>query len=234
MSRLRTLVALALIAATIDLSQAQTVVLQVDPAVDTFELRTGPNRKFYTHSFLALGFLAGQKDPAAPVLYGRAIDIRFGVLHKIKWTNFFSNCIEMALHNTELPFNGTEPMKSFPDTVMNKKEKLRSFGIQLNLLQRFNIGHRGDKLGNFIDLGAGVDWVPWMDHLVRNDIADGTKQKVVTRKLPYRQAIYYSAIGKVGLGGINFFGHYRLTPMIKSGFGDPVLPVWTFGVGIKI
>lgn len=209
---------------------AQTVVLEVPQAVDTTEVNYGPNRKFFVQSVYGLGFFAGRSDSSAPYVAGRSYAIRLSSLAKIRWTNFLSNCIELGYQYFEIPFDQTQA-KTFPDTSQNRKQKLRGLQIEGNVYQRFNFGRRGDRIGNYIDIGIGANWIPFLANIRKNDLPDGRRQKTIENKLPFKKNLYYTAIAKLGIGGFYVFGQYQLSPWVKDGFGDPEIPALLLGLG---
>ena len=214
----------------VGLLSAQTVILEIDPAVDTSESVFGPNRKYFAQSVYALGFFLGPSDSVAPYIPGRSFTVKLSSLFKVRWTGFLSNCLELGLKYNQIALEQSAS-KTFPDTTHNRTQKLRSTTIEVNLFQRFNFGKRGDRIGNYVDIGAGVNWVPMMAHVRKKKLPDGRKQKTVNTKLPYRKSFYYTVLAKIGIGGVYFFGQYRLTPLIRTGFGDPALPPFVLGIG---
>ena len=200
---------------------AQTVVLEVPQAVDTSQVNYGPNRKFFVQSVYGLGFFVGKADSSAPFIAGRSFALRLSTLLKVRWTNFLSNCLELGYQYFEMPFDQTQA-KTFPDTSQNRKQKLRGSAIEGNLYQRFNFGRRGDRIGNYIDIGVGANWVPFLANIKKSDLPDGRKQKIVENKLPFKKGVYYTAIAKLGIGAFYVFGQYRLSPWLKDGFIDPL------------
>lgn len=210
---------------------SQTVVLQIDPAVDT---TVAADEKFFANSGYSLGFLIGALDSTAPVMIGKALTFKAGVHFGIRWNKWLANTMEIGWAYTSFPFRQDLATKTFPPPIStNAKEALRCWAIETNLLQRFTYRKKEGRIGNFIEVGAGIDLQIGMDHVTRNELPDGSTLKQVNGKVPYRKGLYATLLAKLGFGRFFFYGQYRLTPLIKAGYGDPKLPAVTIGIGVN-
>lgn len=221
------LVVISLLAAV--QAAGQTVVLQVDSPGDS--LTDFTEDKFVARTFWGLGFLAGPGDSTVPVATGASYSARLNGQFLMRWSKTLANIIEFGYSYTQMQFRQTAA-KTFPDTTLNRKQTLRCLGLDLALLQRVTWLKRPYRIGHFVEAGGVVDWSILMDHVRKNNLTDGTKHKEVLSKVPYRQPFYFSLVGRIGFGNFYLFGQYRLTRMIRLGFGEPRLPQLMIGLGI--
>jgi hypothetical protein len=147
------------------------------------------------------------------------------------WSKAFGNVFELGYNYSFFPFAQTAA-KTFPDTTISLRQTLRTWAIELNLFQRFSIKRKPPRPGTYIDIGAGVDWAIMMGQVRRLDGTDGSKVKLAETRLPYRRSFYYSFLARLGFGNFFLFGEYRMSPLIKPGYGDPGLPQLAVGLGL--
>src|SRR2546423_1287701 len=81
--------------------RSQTVLLQVDRAIDSIPATRGPNLNKFTHFFVSGGFIAGENKTGAEINYGTSIELGAGVRWKYKIGNVYSLGYEWKVNYCE-------------------------------------------------------------------------------------------------------------------------------------
>ena len=143
--------------------------------------------------------------------------------------------------NVRLAYNGDSTYAVPAAEPQFTKNKMRQIGLRLPLMFEFNTkraplpttvsgccegkgGHCSRK-GNF-HFAAGVVGSWYFDTMYKQKFREGGENKKVRDNgrynlLPYR----VSARAQIGIGGLNLFGEYGLTPLFEKGTAPEVMPV---------
>lgn len=210
----------------------QTILLNVDRAVDSIPPNKGPNKATYTHAFFRAGFVAGPDEKGARIVYGSSAEFTLGFRKKYKIGNIYSFGWDMQLNTTIFKLK-QDSSKVVPNTLINKTERIEVSSLGLGLFNRFNLDpHRGNALGKFIDLGIAGQWDFTVENIVKNDLPNGSKIRSQIKKLPYVTDLQASLVARMGFNKIAFYGNYRLTNMFRPSFHYPELPRLVIGLDL--
>ena len=144
--------------------------------------------------------------------------------------------------NATLAYNGDSTWATPAEQPQFTKNKLRQIGLRLPLMFEFNTkkaplpateedwkkfhakGGFSNK-GNF-HVAAGVVGSWYFDTMYKQKFREGGENRKVRDKgdynlLPYR----VSARAQIGIGGLNLFAEYGLTPLFEQGTAPEVMPV---------
>ena len=212
---------------------AQEVLLHEEVTADTVTPTFGPNYRNFLHSFMAYGtVLGGTEGPGTAIRYGNSGDFLFVVRYKYRVTNFFSWGAE-AYYRSLFYSIKQDSLKTFPDTLLNDKERLTFHNLSAGLFLRFNLEKkRGNRVGNFIDLGGYGEWTFRLTHFTRNKLPDGSTVRSNRTGLDYYHALNYGAMARLGFNRWIFFASWRFSDLFKESKNLAELPRLTVGVQI--
>jgi len=212
---------------------SQTVLFE-RKVTDTTLGTHGENLRNYSHFYIGFGFIAGQPDSAGSnILMGKSSNFVFGYRYKLKICKFYAIGYDLAFNTYAFGLK-QEKEKSLPDTILHGKESFSYSTLGLSPYMRFNYGRRGNRIGNFIDLGAYGDWKFSARTFTRDKLDNGNIVKVTTRKLKYLNPFNYGALARIGFGRYVIYGYYRLSDIFKTSdtYKFSELPRITVGVQI--
>lgn len=211
---------------------AQTVLLDVDK-VDTTYSKFGPNRKHFVHLFLSYGLVFGKNNVGAKTRVPGSNDFKVGFRYKYKISEVFALGFEANYGSHTFDFRQEEG-KIVVDTTLHDEEEIYMQYLEPVVFLRFNIGERGNSVGRFIDLGAGLPVSIGAAHFTRNELPSGEIQTVNTSRLSYVQSYYGQAFARIGFNNLSFFYQYRFTDFFTSEVNYPALPAMTMGIQLGI
>jgi len=224
-------------------SCGQTVLLEQDVNADTIPKMVGPNLKHFSHFYFGYGFVLGADADGSKIKYGSSSDFVYGYRYKRKLSEFYAVGFDLFYHSTAFHLK-QDSTKALPNNILHddkgEKEKLTFHNFSLGLYNRFNFGKRGNYIGNFLDLGARVDWPFSVVHFTKDiyDIANinnGGVVKTKTTRLVYTEPIYYNAFARLGFNKFVITASYRLSDLFKKEYDlYPELPVLIMGVEIGL
>jgi hypothetical protein len=202
----------------------QTVLLNVDQNNEIPETKFGPNLKKFTHFYLRGGFLASADEPGAEIIYGSSVNLSFGLRKKYKISPVYSLGFEIEYEYTDYKMK-QETGKIFPDTVINNiSQRLDYSTFALGFFNRFNFDpSRGNFMGTYLDIGILGEYHYSINTISKNDLPDGTRQKVVTGDLDYTNTMNAKIIARLGYSHIALYGSYRLADLFD--FEDPLIMI---------
>lgn len=212
---------------------AQEVLLHEEVTADTIQPTFGPNYRNFLHSFMGYGVVfGGTEGPGTAIRYGNSGDFLFGVRYKYRVTNFFSWGAE-AYYRSLFYSMKQDSLKTFPDMLLHDKERLTFHNLSAGLFLRFNLEKkRGNRVGNFIDLGGYGEWTFRLTHFTRNKLPDGSTVRANRTGLDYYNALNYGALARLGFNRWIFFASWRFSDLFKSSKNLPELPRLTVGVQV--
>ncbi|HET6244792.1 MAG: hypothetical protein H0V01_05090 [Bacteroidetes bacterium] len=220
-------------------SNAQEILLEQNPGKDTIPSQQGPNLKHYSHMYLGLGFIVGPSMGAGSAIrYGNSTDFNFGYRYKRKVANFYAVGFDLAYGLTS--FNIKQQIqKTLPNSVLHDNEKINFNHLGALIYNRFNIGKRGNHIGNFIDVAAYGNWEFAIRHIYNDknktpNESNAKLTKVVNKNLTYTNPFNYGLQARIGLNRYVFYSSYRMSSLFKSRFMYPELPLLTIGMQISL
>lgn len=214
-------------------STAQEILLHENVAQDTVKPLIGPNYRHYLHSFMAYGAVfGGTKGNGTEVRYGYSGDFLFGLRYKFRVSNLFAWGADIYYRSLIYPLR-QDSAKFFPDTILNAKERLNFHSLSSGLYLRFNFEKkRGNRVGNFLDLGGYGEWTFRMSHFTKNKLPDGKIIRSTVTGLDYYNVFNYGAMARLGFNRWMIFVSWRFSDLFKSSKNLPELPRLTAGVQV--
>jgi hypothetical protein len=212
---------------------AQNVLLHKEVS-DSEIVKFGPNLKNFRHFYFGLGFIAGKPDSTgSDIITGYSMNYLVGFRYKLRVTNWFA--IGYDIDFTSYGYRLKQASsKITPDTILHDKEKLTFSDLGADIYMRFNYGRRGNRIGNFIDLGGYADWVFSARNYMKDKIANGNVVETTISHLNYFNPYNYGAVARIGFNRYVLFGYYRLSDIFKTSYNYPELPRITIGLQIGI
>lgn len=204
------------------------------------EPEKGPNQKTFLHGFIGYGLiLGGGEGSGGTINYGKSGGWHFGIRKKRKLSNFYSVGYELfySINTFSLKQDST---KKFPNSSLHTKEHLRTNELGFSIYNRFNFGKRGNRIGNFIDLGAFGTWVAGASHTFFDkyaiaNSANASNTTVTNRGLIYISDFNYGAQTRIGFNRLVFFGNYRVSNLFNGKIASyPELPRLITGIQIGL
>ena len=143
--------------------------------------------------------------------------------------------------NAVLGYNGDSTFVSSVNEPQFSKNKLRQIGLRLPLMFEFNTkkaplpttleeraAYRAKGFSNKgnVHFAAGAVGSWYFDTMYKQKFREGGENKKIRDKgdynlLPYR----VSARAQIGIGGLNLFAEYGLTPLFEKGTAPELMPV---------
>jgi len=214
-------------------SSAQEVLLHQDVNADTVTPAFGPNYRHFLHSFLGYGaLLGGTEGGGTQIRYGNSGDVLFGIRYKYRVNNFFAFGADVYYHAAIYSIR-QDSTKTFPDTIINDKERLTFHNLSTGLYVRFNLEKkRGNRVGNFIDLGGYAEWTFRLTQFTKNKNPDGKVVRTSTTGLDYYNSLNYGAMARLGFDRYIIFASWRFSDLFLPSKNLPELPRLTVGVQV--
>jgi hypothetical protein len=213
---------------------AQTVLLNEDKSTETPETERGPNLKKFSHIYMRMAFLASEDKPGAKIKYGSSVNFAIGVRKKFKISPVYSMGFEIEYEYTDYKMKQSQD-KIVPDTIINNiSQRLDYSSIALGFFNRINFDpHRGNFMGTFLDLGIAGEFHYSINSISKNELPDGTNQKVVGGNLNFTNNTNAKAYARFGFSHMAIFGSYRLAELFKSSYGYPDMPRVILGIDVS-
>ncbi|HNW98565.1 MAG TPA: hypothetical protein PKK00_09175 [Bacteroidales bacterium] len=214
------------------ITPAQNVLLHKE-VNDSIIQKYGPNLRNFHHLFISMGFVMGEPDSSgSDILYGNSTNYLVGYRYKLKLSNWFAigYDIDISSYYFRLKQSLT---KCTPDSILHDKEKFIIGNVGGDLYLRFNYGRRGNRVGNFIDLGGYGDLKTAAKHFTKDKMLNGNVVEVNTSHLKYVNKYNYGAMARVGFNRYVIYGCYRLSDIFKDS-QYPELPRITVGLQIGL
>jgi hypothetical protein len=212
---------------------AQEVMLHEDVTADVIKPTFGPNYRNFLHAFMGYGAtFGGTEGPGTAIRYGNSGNFLIGVRYKYRVSNFFSWGAE-GYYNSLFYSIKQDATKTFPDTLINDKERLTFHNLSAGLYLRFNLEKkRGNRVGSFIDLGGYGEWTFRLSQFTRNKLPDGRVVRSTTTGLDYFNSLNYGAVARLGFNRWIFFASWRFSDLFKNSKNLPELPRLTVGIQV--
>jgi hypothetical protein len=188
----------------------------------------GVNSRHYVHGYINTGFmLSPSEGEGGDIIYGKSHSITPGIRYKLKLNNVFAVGASLNYTYNIWHIKQTD-QKVIPNDVLYDKQKLLNHNIGADAFLRFNIGKRGNTIGNFIDIGAYGEWAYRSSHkyYVNVDMTGDPRAfdyyVTIQKHLSFINKLNYGLTARLGYGRIIVFGRYRMTDMFTQNFKDAI------------
>lgn len=220
---------LSLTICSINTVLGQSVMMEQDVNADTITPKFGKNRKNFIGSFIGGGMMFGEATGDTNMMMKAvgSTSFNYGIYYKYKVSNLYSVLLSGIYRTSSFSFetNGNE---KYNRLVMN--ELLAEFA------NRFNIGKRGDFVGNYFEIGISGDYSISNYNKIKekgND-TDIYKTQVIKRvNLNYMEKFNYSAHARIGLNRFCVTADYRLSDLVNENAKVDLPPI-TLGLRFDI
>jgi|GEM_PF-2333755 len=209
-------------------TMAQTVVMEQDVNQDTVISNFGKNKKYYFGSNMGFGAPIENATGSKRLEARSSYSFHYGVYYKIRLANFYSIVTQAAYQRPVYSFVVSDPNVYYEDLVLNNGS--------LALLNRINIGKRGDFIGYYLAFGASIDYTFKNKLKSKADVVDPDSPentyefyKLALHRLNYINKTNFNAEVQIGINKFVLYGKYRLTDIIQPKMGYN-LPTTTVGV----
>jgi hypothetical protein len=224
-------------------ANAQKVMLEEKPDVAA-NTRFGPNLDYFMQFTFSYGMLVGKGDDRLPINNWRSSDFTAGLKLKRKINGLLSVWLEPKYHYAAYNIRQTDSIniadKMFEtgNKIKHVKERFATESILLNGFLRVNFDpKRGNYLGNYLDLGAGVDFMLGKEYLSLDKVSggptDGSIKRTSYTGLPFMNDIGYNTFARLGFNWIAIGFNYRMSSLFKSQYGYPEPPAYTVFIDIN-
>jgi hypothetical protein len=211
----------------------QEIVFSQDVKSDTVRPTKGPNLKNYKHLYVNATFPVFTNEELNYTVPGATMIVDYGIRYKRRLSNTFAVGYDLSLNWASYRIkNGDD--KSIPDSAKHDKEKFKVNSLTPALYLRINAGRRGNKIGNYLDLGGYGSW-NWKKAYKTIDELDNDEVKRVTfSKLHYMESFSYGVLARVGVNRYAITARYRLSNLFKDTVDYAELPRLSLGVEIGL
>lgn len=226
-NRMNKAIALVICMFAVQSLHAQVIELEQDVNADTVISNFGKNRKHYFSSYMGLGIVPTQIDSDSLQLKtGASTRFSFGLYYKYKISNFYSLVSSVNYGLSQFEFETTDPVKY---------NRLNVNDVNLEIANRFNFGKRGNRIGNYLELGISGDYVFHTKQsyktTVDNSMVFHSKQKVINTGISYIEKPNYSAHARIGFNKIVITADYRLSDLTTNQVNFDLPPL---AVGLRL
>jgi hypothetical protein len=209
-------------------SFAQSTMLEQDVNQDTIIEKKGPNRLYFTSSYISAGSIFGNStaDSSVEMATAKSWEFKFGFSFKIRANNFYSVVLNTDYSRQAFFY---EPQK---EDV--KYDKLIMNNLGLGVMNRFNFGKRGNRVGNYLEVGASGQY----GYMVREKIltekhdkdAEYKSLKASFNSPNYVNRFNYYGDVRLGFGHYIVYGRYLLSDILNDKANGAQLPALTVGL----
>lgn len=212
---------------------SQEILLEQNVKGDTIKPTHGQNLKHFSYGYAGISFPVFTNEDAVYTKFGVSTAYDFGIRYKRKLTNTFAFGLDWGMSFADYHIKQGEG-KMVPDTIINDKEKYLLNTMNGSVYFRFNVGRRGNYLGNYLDLGAYGGWNITKKHKTVNETEADEKVKVVTSRLKYFENFQYGILARIGIGRYALTARYRLSDLMVPESSIPELPFLMIGAEIGL
>jgi hypothetical protein len=231
---MKKLIFLILVLITSGYCSSQSVLLEKDVKSDSILPKFGKNYKSYYHLFLGFGTATGLPDSTGSnIKYGLSNNIVVGFRYKLRVCNLYSLGFEIAYNNYGFNLK-QDSSKVLPNKLLHDKEMLNFNNLGLGIYNRFNLGKRGNRIGNYIDIGAYGDWICSVKHFMKDEQSNGNIIKTTISHLNYYETFMYGVSASIGFNWFALTAKYRISDVFVKSYNYPELPRLTVGIQLGL
>lgn len=211
--------------------QGQEIVLEEDVNKDTVEGTYGRNLTNFSAAYAGYGMVIGDftgTNPLQSLKKGRSIYLDFGMYYKRKLNNLYSVTGEFGYRLNVFSYSISDPLMSPVPLVTYKYSRLVISNAHAGIFNRFNYGKRGNRIGNYIAIGATMDYGYLNKVKEKYESADSSSsrtEKVVRSQNDFINRLAYHGEVQLGFDKIVLTGAYRLNDLIKKNEGYQLPPL---------
>lgn len=216
-------------------ANAQSVLMEQDVNQDTIIPEKGPNRKHFSSVYLSGGFIFGPQSPDTSIMMDgmKSWEFRYGFYNKLRLTNWYSVVFDVAYHRQAF-YTETE-------SDITKYDKLIVNNVSAGIMNRFNFGKRGNRVGNYLELGVSSDFA-FMVRKKTLTTLDADNDHFKSLKQTWNNPDYVNDLnyyGDVRLGFNHYvlYGRYRLSELLNENAKGAQMPLvsagFMFDIGAK-
>ena len=200
----------------------------------------GQNRKHYLNFYLDYGMAVGKAEGSIfDIKYGLSREWKFGLRYKRRLCEHYAMGLDLSIseYRYYIAQFGTNV---FPDIQMHEKEYLGLPMVGLEYYNRINFGRRGDKIGNYLDLGVYGTYTysayqKFWDKFP-TPINGATKAKITLSDLNYLTDLQWGFKARIGFNQFAIWASYRMSDWFNSKVHNSLLsgefPRTTIGIEI--
>ncbi len=183
----------------------------------------GANRTNFRHFYFGYGVVTGDtKGEQMNLEPLKSNNLLIGYRYKRKLTNWYAMGVDVFYARTAYHIK-QDDMKRIPNSILHEKEKIVYSYAGASHYQRINIGKRGNRIGNFIDIGAYAAIAFSVRHVFRDKIAErdaykANQMKRVNKHLDYINRFNYGLQVRIGFNKIVLYSTYRLSDVFNEEF----------------
>lgn len=231
------LLAAQLVAGLVTSARAQRVLAYNEVSVDTAVQLTGPNRAYFQHFYAGYNALVGPIQAGAPIKYGSSGEIILGWRQKWRFSQQLALGADVQTVRLHANLRQTDA-KVVPNSLRHERESLSWQQVQLGGFVRLNIGHRGNVIGRYLDVGGWGGWAFATTHAYRDEPTAGPAKvlKVTEHDLRYAQRWQYGLSARVGSSRYALVVRRRLSSLYKGQEAEawPDLPRFSAGLEVGL
>lgn len=210
--------------------EAQTVLLNQEVDSNKMENKVfGANQRNFIGYSIGLGPILGRTDETVQIAYGRSVQFASGIFYKRKLSRVFA--IGGTFNYTYSVFALQKNKAHFTDSFFwdsaktHMTEKFGIHGLQAGIFLRINFDPgRGNKIGNYLDLGAEGGIVANADYVTKDKLKNDMLVKTKYSNLIYNNLLQEYVYAKFGSGILGLSLHYRISDFFKSEYNIPEFP----------
>ncbi|AIZ63862.1 hypothetical protein PK28_09480 [Hymenobacter sp. DG25B] len=218
-------------------ARAQRVLAFTDVSADTAVQRTGPNRAYFQHFYAGYSPLVGSSQAGAPIKYGSTGEIILGWRQKWRFSQQLAVGADLQTVRLHANLRQTDA-KVVPNSLRHERESLSWQQVQLGGFVRLNVGHRGNVIGRYLDVGGWGGWAFATTHAFRDEPAAGPVKvlKVTEHGLSYAQRWQYGLSARVGSSRYALVVRRRFSSLYMGREADawPDLPRYSAGLEVGL
>ena len=210
-------------------SYAQEVILEEKVDSEKKEKKKGANKRNFDHLYFGLKYPMPPNNEGSEVIFHKSPVWEFGYRYKFRVSNHYAIGANISYECRRFRLDQVDS-KITPNSDLFDEEMLRSRSFNLGLYNRINFDkRRGNKVGNFLDLGAYGGYITSTIH--RTEIEEDNAEHVSTyKKLEYMEKLKYGVFANIGFGRYVVTANYRLSNVFKEDSGYPEMPALFVGL----
>ncbi len=211
-----------ILTAAMHMAQAQTEILKIDVDTSSAESQFGPNRRHFVHTFISLG-LHTQIPVSGNYNFPRSAYSSFGVLYKLKLSNYFSTGVTLSFENSSIRLAKDRPV-TFPDSIRHNKETLQQFALSGSGYLRINLEKRGNSIGKYFDLGIGGLLQTAASYQYEEPLQGKEVREVKIRHYGMLRPSNWYLYTALGVNNFALIARYRMQSFFVDNSGFPEAP----------
>lgn len=196
-------------------------------------------KKGFEYMSLGWGFVLDQ--PPAPGANLKPISSHqfyFGYRYYFNLSKFYLPGIELNYEYVTYKLK-QDSAKIFPNNILHDKEQFNVNSLNLDFTNRIVFKKKRGAPFVFMDIAGYGGWIfattiYTVDNYTVANAYNASKVQVYHRNLVFTEDFQYGVKAIIGINGFLFYGQYRFSNLIKSGYIYPQMPNWLVGIGIEL